>query len=149
MFLSQTNSTLPAYPDFVVAITAIHRSTLTGLERYFSVLATIRAHCREHLASRSVTIAIISIAVATVSVLACFPCLAAFGATLGLVSITSRLELFLFLSAEGETSPAVGTVECLVLKTHWMTSSLTNLVGARAIQYLISICGDSKKLASA
>ena len=135
MYFLRNKSSLYAQPYFAVAITAIHWSALTGLERYFSFLATLRAYCREHLASRPV--AIITIAVATVSVLACFPCLTAFGAALRLVSIASRLEMFLFLNAKGESSPAVVTFECLILKTHWMTSSLTNLVGALAIQYLI------------
>ena len=124
-------STLPcgskgARPYFTVAITAVHRSALTGFKRYFSFLATLGAHCREHLASRGIAAAIITIAVVAVSVLSCFPSLTALGATLGLVGIASRLELFLFLSAKGKSIPAIGTFECLILKTHWMTSSLLN-----------------------
>jgi len=30
-------------------------------------------------------------------------------------------------SAEGEVRPAIGTLDRLVLKTHWMTSSLVKL----------------------
>jgi len=105
-----------AQPYFTVAITAIHRSALTGFKRYFSFLATLGAHCRKHLASGGIAVAIITIA--AVSVLSCFPSLTAFGATLGLVCIASRLELFLFLSAKGKSIPAIRTFECLILKTH-------------------------------
>jgi hypothetical protein len=79
-------------------------------------------------------VAIIAIAIVAVSVLSCFPSLTAFGATLGLVCIASRLELFLFLSAKGKSITAIGTFEGLVLKTHWMTSSLNYLARARVIQ---------------
>jgi hypothetical protein len=34
------------------------------------------------------------------------------------------LEELLVLSAEGKGSPAIGTLDRLVLKTHWMASSL-------------------------
>lgn len=114
-----------AQPYFTVAITAIHWSALTGFKRYFSFLATLGAHCREHLASGGIAMAIITIAIIAVAVLSCFPGLTAFGTTLGLVCIASRLELFLFLSAKGKSIPAIGTFECLVFKSHWMTSSLT------------------------
>jgi len=137
MFISQTNSRLPACSYFTVAITAIHWSTLAGLERYFSFLTTLSAHRWEHLASGCVAVAIISVAASTISVLSCFPCLTAFGAAFGLVSIASRLELLLFLSTKGESITTIGTFEGLILKTHWMASSLKNLVGAWAIQYLI------------
>jgi hypothetical protein len=137
MFVSQTNSRLPACPYFSVAITAIHWSALAGLERYFSFFTTISTHCREHLAPRPVAVAIITIAAATVSILACFPCLTALGAALWLVGIASRLELLLFLSGKGKAIPAIGTFKGLVLKTHWMTSSLNYLARVRAIQYLV------------
>ena len=71
-------------------------------------------------------VAVIAIAVATVSVLPCFPFLATWGTTLRLVSIASWRKLFLFLSAESEGSPTIGTLDRLVLKTHWMTPSLRN-----------------------
>jgi hypothetical protein len=107
-------STLPygskcAQPYFTVAITAIHRSALTGFKWYLSLLATLGAHCWEHLASGGIAMAIMTVAVVAVSVLSCFPSLTAFGATLGLVCIASRLELFLFLSAKGKSIPAIGT----------------------------------------
>jgi hypothetical protein len=47
------------------------------------------------------------------------------------------VELFLFLGAKGKGIIAVVTGEGLVLKTHWVTSSLDNLVRAWVIQYLM------------
>jgi hypothetical protein len=46
------------------------------------------------------------------------------------------LEKLLLLSAEGEGGSAIGTLERLVLKTHWMPSSLKVLVKVPVIQYL-------------
>jgi hypothetical protein len=46
------------------------------------------------------------------------------GTALGLIGKASRLEELLLLSAENECSPTIGTLEILVLETHWMTSSL-------------------------
>jgi hypothetical protein len=66
---------LSAQSNLVVAIATIYRSTIAGFKGYFSVFATLRALCREHLASGPV--AIVPIAIATVSVLPCFPCLTA------------------------------------------------------------------------
>jgi hypothetical protein len=106
-------------------------------ERYFSSLAAIGAYSGEHLAWGFVTVASISIAIATVSVALRLPCLTAFGAAFGFIGITLGLEKLLILNAESESLSAVGTFECLILKTHWMTSSLMNLAGVRAIQYLI------------
>ncbi len=48
------------------------------------------------------------------------------GTTLRLIGKTFRLEELLFPSAEGEGSSTIGTLDRLVLKTHWMTSSLRN-----------------------
>ena len=94
-----------------------------GLERYFSFLAAPKAYCREHLASGPVAVAAVSKAA---TVVLRFPRLTAFGTALGLVSVASHLELFLFLSAEGKGITAIGTFEGFVLKTHWMTSSPNN-----------------------
>jgi hypothetical protein len=77
----------------------------------------------------------ITIAVATVSVPLCFPCLTTFGATFGLVSIASGLEELLFVSTEGEFTSTVGTFKRLVFESHWMTSSLSYLVRVLVIQY--------------
>ena len=137
MCVPQTKSRLPACSYFAVAIAAIHWSALTGLEGDSSFLAAIIAHCREHFASGCIAVVAISIAVAAKSILLCFPCLTAFGAALWLVRVASRMELLLFLSAKGKTFRAIETFECLVLKAHWMTSSLNYLVRARVIQYLM------------
>ncbi|MBA7692836.1 hypothetical protein ES703_101405 [subsurface metagenome] len=130
MYVLQTKSSLSAQFDFVVAIPAIHGSTFTRLKRDFSFFATLSTNRREHLTIGR------PIAVATISVPLCFPCLTAFGATLGLISIVPRLEKLLFLYAKGEFIPAVGTFERLVLKRHWMTSSLNYLVRVLATQYM-------------
>ena len=59
---------------FTIAIAAIHRSTTARFKGYFGVFPTLGASRGEHLAYRLV--AVIAIAVATVSVLPCFPLLA-------------------------------------------------------------------------
>ena len=117
VYILQIKSNLSSQSDFTVTITAIHWSAFAWFERYFSFLATIGAYRREHLARGSVT-------VATVSVALWLPCLTAFGTAFGLISITLGLEKLLILNAESELLPTIGTFECLVLKTHWMTSSL-------------------------
>jgi hypothetical protein len=139
-----TSVSLPARFYFAITIAAIDWSALTGLEWYGSYLAAIGANCRVHLARRgtiasiSVAITIVTVAIAATAAKAfCFPCLTAFGAALGLVGIASRLELLLFYSAKGKGIIAIRTGECFVFKTHWMASSLNNLVRARVIQYLI------------
>jgi len=53
-----------------------------------------------------------------------FPGFAACGTALGLIGIALGLEELLFLSVEGELGSTIGALELLVLKTHWMTSSL-------------------------
>ena len=100
-----------------VTVAAIYRSAFAGLERDFSVLATLSTYCREHLPLRPVAITTISIAFALSGLAAC-------GTALRLVSKAFGLEEFLFLGAERKGSSAIGTLEKLVLKTHWMTSSL-------------------------
>jgi hypothetical protein len=108
---------LSAGSDFTVAIATVHRSVTAGFKGYLGILTALGTFCREHLPLGSV-------ARATVSITLCFPRLATGGATLGLIGITFGSEEFLLLSAEGKGSPAIGTLERLVLKTHWMTSSL-------------------------
>lgn len=56
----------------------------------------------------------------------CFVGSAARGTTLRLVCKALRLEELLFPGAESEGSFAIGTLDGLVLKNHWMTSSLYN-----------------------
>ena len=67
----------PVQSDLVVAIATIHRPIFTGLEWYLGSFAALGAYRRKHFTSRSVAVAIIPIAVATVAVLPCFPFLAA------------------------------------------------------------------------
>jgi hypothetical protein len=117
VYVLQGQIALSAQSDFAVALATIYRSSLTGLERYLGFLTTLGAYCREHLASGPVAVAIISVTL-------CLPGFAACGTALGLVGIAFGLEELLFLSAEGEVGSTIGALELLVLKTHWMTSSL-------------------------
>jgi hypothetical protein len=90
------------------------------------VLAAIRAFYREHFVSGSVAGAIaITVAVAaaaSIAILLCFPCLTASWAALGRISIASGRELFLFFNTKSKSSAAIGTLDGLVLISHWMTS---------------------------
>ena len=119
MYVLNIKLALSAQSGLSVALTTIHRSTFAGLERDFGFLTTLGAYGRKHLASGPVAVAIISVTLR-------FPCFTACGTALGLVCIAFRLEELLFLSAEREGSPTIGTLEGLVLKAHWMTSSLLN-----------------------
>ncbi len=122
--------TLHGQSDFAVAITAIHRSPACGFERYLSVFAAFGTLHREHLAYGPVAVAIVPVVVAGVTGLLRLPCLTACGTALGIVSIASLGELFLFINAECERSLAIVTLNRFVLKTHWMTSFLKILVKA-------------------
>jgi len=117
VFVLKAVLALSAHSDFAVAITAVYRSVTARFKGYFGILATLGACHGEHLTPSSV---------AAVAVTLCLPCLAAFGTALGLISIASGLEKLLVLNAESESSPTIGALERLVLKTHWMTSSLLN-----------------------
>jgi hypothetical protein len=107
---------LPAQFDFAVAVATIYWPALTGLERYLGFLTTLGTCYREHLTPGPVAVAIIPVTL-------CFPGFTAGGAALGLVGIALGLEELLLFSAEGKVGSTIGTVELLVLKTHWMTSS--------------------------
>jgi hypothetical protein len=63
------------------------------------------------LALGPVAIARVHIAVATVSVLLCFPCLAALRATLRLIGEAFANKELLFSDSEGKVSPAIGTLD--------------------------------------
>jgi hypothetical protein len=115
MHVLKVKLALSAQSDFIVALATIYRSTFSRLERYFGFLTALGAYCREHLASGPVAI---------ISVTLCLPGFAACGTALGLVGIAFGLEELLFLNAEGKLSSTIGALECLFLKTHWMTSSL-------------------------
>ena len=117
MYALEMGLRLTARSYFTVTIATVNRPITARLEGYLRVLTTLGAYRREHLAAGTV--------VATSGAL-CLPCLAAFGTALGFISKTLGLQEFLFLSAEVEGSPAIGALERLILKTHWMTSSLLN-----------------------
>ena len=117
MYALKLKPALSANFDFTVAIATVHRSTTAGFKGYLGIFATLGAYCREHLALGSVTRATILMAL-------CFPCLSTRRAALGLIGVASGLEKLLLLSAEGKGSPAIETLDRLVLKTHWMPSSL-------------------------
>jgi hypothetical protein len=74
-----------------------------------------------------------------------FVCFAAWGTTPRLIGKTFGLEELLFPRAEGEICSTVGTKDGFVLKTHWMTSSLTNLVGVWGHPILNMNLGGYKK----
>jgi len=94
-----------------VAIATVNRPISAGLERHFSLFATLGTYCGEHLASGPVAVAAISIAVHLSG-------LTARGAALGLVGIAFGLEELLLFDGEGECSPTIGTLERLFLKAH-------------------------------
>ena len=123
-----TRAMLPAYLYLAVAVAAVDRPTLAGFERYGSRFATSSTNGREHLAAGCIAVAASSVAafvaVTAVAGALCFPCLTAFRAAFRFVGITSRMELFLLINAERIGFIAVVAGEGLVLKTHWMTSSL-------------------------
>jgi hypothetical protein len=59
---------LSVYFDFAIAIAAVYRSVIAGLEGYFRGFAALGAGCREHLASGTkVAAAVAAGTVATVS----------------------------------------------------------------------------------
>jgi len=64
-------------PDFGVALAAVHRSILSGLERYLRVFATIGTYSRIHFPLPLIAIAI--------PVALLFPGRSAFRTTLGLI----------------------------------------------------------------
>jgi hypothetical protein len=109
--------TLSVRSNLVVALATIYRSAFSRLERDFGFLTALGARRREHLTSGPVAVAIITVTLG-------FPGLAAGGTALGLIGVALGLEELLFLGAEGELGSTVGAGELLVLKTHWMTSSL-------------------------
>lgn len=119
-YILSVESSLSARFYFAEAVAAVNWPVFAWLKRHFGFLATLGAYRREHLA-------IGPIPIATVSGTCLLSCLTAFGATFGLVSITSRLEKLLFLNIEGKLFTAIGTHEGLVFKAHRMTSSLNYL----------------------
>jgi len=109
--MSLVKPALPTQSDFIVAVATIDRPAVGRLKRHLGVFTAIGTYGRKHLAWEPV-------AVATTSMPLCFPCLAARGTALGLISIAPGLKELLFLGAEGELSPTIGTLDSFVLKTH-------------------------------
>jgi hypothetical protein len=105
--LFSTTVLLAVRPDFAEALAAVHRAAFTGFEGYFGFFPALGADSGVHLAR---------FAAGTVAL--GFPRLSAVRAALGLISIALGLEELLFRSAEGKRSSAIGTLECLVLKSH-------------------------------
>jgi len=117
--MSMVKPALSTHSDSTVAIATIDRPAIDRLKRHFGVFAALGAYGRKHLAWEPVV-------VTTTSIPLCLPCLAAWRTALGLISIALGLKELLFLSAEGEVSPTIGTLDRFVLKTHWMPSFLKN-----------------------
>ena len=102
----------------VIALSAIHRSVLARLERYFSVDATGGTHSRIHLPTG---------AKAPLSASAfLLLCCTAVRTTLGIVSEAFTSEELLFISTKGKGSPTINTLQFPVGETHWMISFLKN-----------------------
>jgi hypothetical protein len=98
----------------VKTIAAVYRPVTAGFEGDFGFFTAFGAYNGVHLATGTAIRA---------PVLVGFPCLTACGAALGFVFKTFGLVKLLFLSAECEGSSAIGALDGLVLKSHWMTSS--------------------------
>src|SRR3989304_6023125 len=91
-----------------IAIAAVHGSVSAGLEGHFSVLATLSAYRREHLAP--------GLEAGTVLAGPLGPAgLAASRAAFGLIGIALRLEELLLVCAERELGATIDTLKCLVL----------------------------------
>jgi hypothetical protein len=104
---------LPAGSYFTEAIATVNRPVTTWFKGYFGILTTLSTYRRKHLAGGTV---------ATVPVTLRLPGLATRHTAFGVVGVAAGCEELLFVSAEGEGSSAVGTLDGLVLKAHWMTS---------------------------
>jgi len=70
MHVLKVTLALSTYSDFAVAIATVNRLITARFKGYFGSLAALGAYCGKHLASGSV-------ALATISVTLCLPCLAA------------------------------------------------------------------------
>jgi len=116
MYALNVKPVLSIQSDFTVAVATVHWFVSAWLERYLGFLTTLSTNRGKHLA-----LGFIAIATVTVSIALCFPRLAAFGTTFGLIRITLGLVKLLILSAVSESDATIGTLECFVLKTHWMT----------------------------
>jgi len=106
---------LSSQSDAAVAVAAVDGSVFAGLERDFGVFAALGAYCLEHLPPTSE---------AAIAAAFGLPGSAAIGTAPGLVLQAARRVEFLLTGGEGEFLPTISALEGLVLKAHWMTSSL-------------------------
>jgi hypothetical protein len=106
---------LSVISDFSEAIAAVNRPVTARLKRDFSTFTALGAGCREHLAWSSVT---------AVSEALRLSGLSAFRTAFRLVGVAFRLKEFLVFGAKDKRGTAIGALKGLILKTHWMTSSL-------------------------
>jgi hypothetical protein len=106
--------------DGAVAVATIYRPTFSGLKWDFGFFTALGTGGWEPLLG--------PIPIASAKTFR-FPCLTALRAALGIVCETLICEEFLFSGTESETGSTIGTLYCLVLEAHWMTSSIELLVG--------------------
>jgi hypothetical protein len=89
------------------------------LEGDFSCFAALGTGSGEHLTTGTA-------ATTAASKTLGLPGLTALGAAFRFVRVAFRLEKFLVFSTERKGRATIGTCEGLILKSHWMTSSLLN-----------------------
>ncbi len=87
-----------------VAVPAIYRLVAARLERYFSLLAALRAGRRIHLPGSSAHAAIVSKTLGS-------PILPTCRAALGFIGIAFGSKEFLLLNGKRESIAAIGTLE--------------------------------------
>jgi len=90
------------------------------LEGDFSCFAALGTGSGEHLTTRTAS------TTAAASKTLGLPGLTALGAAFRFVRVTFRLEKLLVFGTERKGRATIGTCEGLILKSHWMTSSLLN-----------------------
>ena len=102
-------------PNFSVAVAAVHRSSVSGLERYLGVFPARGADSRIHFSLPLIAVTIPA-AIPTTALL--FLGCSAVRTTLGLISEALSSEELLLGSAKGETCAAVHALEGLVYIGH-------------------------------
>ena len=112
--LSQNRTGLSGGSSLTETIAAVDGFITAGLEGDFGGFTALGTGSGEHLA----------FAAESAAVTFGLPCLTAFGTALWLIGVAFGLEEFLIFSAERKGSATIGTRKGLILKTHWMTSSL-------------------------
>jgi len=109
-------------PDLGVALVAIHRSALSGLEGYLRVFTTLGAYSRKHFPLPLIAIAI---PIALLS-----PGRSAFGTTLGLIGKAPGSKQLLLICAKSETDATIRAFEGLLYVVHGQPPFLYDLVSA-------------------